>query len=149
MPGLSGVETMKQLMVIQPALRVAMISSEHNAATEREALGCGARAFLHKPFDSADVDHLLHSLYSLRCPTLNVRSEEPDFEVAIEGSTIRLAHKITGHIFEYLWFQKPPHLRNPIVHPASACGVAATHFAHVAERTALTQLNENHLLLAA
>jgi DNA-binding NtrC family response regulator len=149
MPGLSGVETMKRLMVLQPGLRVAMISSEHNAATEREALECGARAFLHKPFDSADVDRLLHSLYSLRCPTLNVRSEEPDFEIAIEGSTIRLAHKITGHIFEYLWFQKPPHLRNAVVRASGACNVAPTQVAQIAERTALFQLNENRLLLAA
>ena len=85
----------------------------------------------------------MHSLYGLRCPTLNVKSEEPDFDVAIEGSTIRLAHKVTGHIFEYLWFERPPHLRNAIVRPADACTVAATHFAHVAERAALLQLNEN------
>jgi DNA-binding NtrC family response regulator len=149
MPGLSGVETMKRLMVMQSSPRVVMISSEHNPATEREALACGARVFLHKPFDSADVDRVLHSLYELRCPTLNVKSEEPDFDVAIEGSTIRLAHKNTGHIFEYLWFEKPPHLRNPIVRPARECTVAATHFAHVAERAALIQLNENRLLLAA
>ena len=72
-----------------------------------------------------------------------MKSDEPDFDVAIEGSTIRLAHKGTGHIFEYLWFERPPHLRNAIVRPASACNVAPTHFAPVAERAALLQLNEN------
>jgi len=149
MPGLSGVETMKRLTAMGPLPRVVMISSERNPATERAAMACGARAFLHKPFDSADVDRVMHSLYGLRCPTLSVKTEEPDFDVAIEGSTIRLAHKITGHIFEYLWFERPPHLRNAIVHPASTCSVAATHFEHVAERAALLQLNENHLLLAA
>ena len=148
MPGLSGVETMKRLMMMQSSPKVVMISSERNPATEREALDCGARAFLHKPFDSADVDRVLHTLYGLRCPTLKVKSEEPDFEVAIEGSTIRLAHKVTGHIFEYLWFERPPHLRNAVVRPASACNVAPTHFAHVAERAALVQLNENRLLAA-
>ena len=149
MPGLSGVDTVKRLMTMQSSPRVVMISSEHNAATERAAMDAGARAFLHKPFDSADVDRVMHSLYELRCPTLNVKSEQPDFDVAIEGSTIRLAHKVTGHIFEYLWFERPPHLRNAIVRPADACTVAATHFAHVAERAALIQLNENRLLLAA
>lgn len=148
MPGLSGAETMKRLMMMQSSPKVVMISSERNSATEREALDCGARAFLHKPFDSADVDRVLHTLYGLRCPTLKVKSEEPDFEVAIEGSTIRLAHKVTGHIFEYLWFERPPHLRNAVVRPASACNVAPTHFAHVAERAALVQLNENRLLAA-
>jgi hypothetical protein len=55
----------------------------------------------------------------------------------------------TGHIFEYLWFQKPPHLRNAVVRPASACNVAPTQVAQIAERTALFELNENRLLLAA
>src|SRR5262245_35106660 len=118
MPGLNGLETMKWLMVVQPSLKVVMISSEHNAAMERELLQSGACAFLHKPFYSPDVDRVLHRAYGLRCPTLKVEAEEPDFEVAIEGSTIRLAHKITGHIFEYLWFERPPHLRNAVVHPA-------------------------------
>lgn len=148
MPGLSGVATMKRLTVMQPSLRVVMISGDPNPETEREALESGARAFLRKPFDSAHVDRVLHSLFGLRCPTLNVKTEEPDFDVAIEGSTIRLAHKITGHIFEYLWFERPPHLRNAIVRPGSTCDVAPTHFAHVAERAALLQLNENRLLAA-
>lgn len=148
MPGLNGLETMKWLMVVQPSLKVVMISSEHNAAMERESLEAGACAFLHKPFYSPDVDRVLHRAYGLRCPTLKVDTEEPDFEVAIEGSTIRLAHKITGHIFEYLWFERPPHLRNAVVHPARACNVAPIQVAHVAERAALFQLNENRLLAA-
>jgi CheY-like chemotaxis protein len=148
MPGLSGVATMKRLQAMQASAKVVMISSERNPATEREAFDCGARAFLHKPFDSADVDRVLHMLYGLRCPTLEVKSEQPDFEVAIEGSTIRLAHKVTGHIFEYLWFERPPHLRNAVVRPANTSAVAPTHFAHVAERAALLQLNENRLLAA-
>lgn len=149
MPGLSGVDTVKQLVTLHPALKVVMISSQHNPAMERETLARGAQLFLHKPFDSADVDRVMHSLYGLRCPTLNVKSEEPDFDVAIEGSTIRLAHKNTGHVFEYLWFERPPHLRNAIIHPASGgWTIAPAQVAHVAERAALFQLNENRLLAA-
>jgi CheY-like chemotaxis protein len=149
MPGLSGVDTMKRLMVMQSSPKVVMISGEQNPTMEQEALDSGARAFLRKPFYSTDVDRVLHTLYGLRCPTLKVQGEAPDFEVAIEGSTIRLAHKNTGHIFEYLWFERPPHLRNAIVRPASACNVAPTQFAQVAERAALFQLSENRLLHAA
>jgi CheY-like chemotaxis protein len=148
MPGLSGVDTMKRLTAMQASPKVVMISSERNPAMEREAFDYGARAFLHKPFDSADVNRVLHMLYGLRCPTLEVKSEQPDFEVAIDGSTIRLAHKVTGHIFEYLWFERPPHLRNAVVRPAGACAVAPTNLTYVAERTALLQLNENRLLAA-
>lgn len=148
MPGLSGVDTMKRLMVMHPSLKVVMISGEHDPTTERAAMDGGACAFLHKPFYSTDVDRVLHALYGLRCPTLKVTTDEPDFDVAIEGSTIRLAHKITGHIFEYLWFERPPHLRNAVVRPAKSCNVAPNQVAHVAERTALFQLNENKLLAA-
>lgn len=148
MPGLSGVETLKRLLAMKSSPKVVMISAEHDLATEREALDCGARAFLHKPFYPMDVDRVMHTLYGLRCPILKANSDQPDFDVAIEGSTIRLVHKDTGHIFEYLWFETPPHLRNAIVRPAKACNVAPTQVAYVAERTALLQLNENRLLAA-
>jgi DNA-binding NtrC family response regulator len=148
MPGLSGVNTMRRLMVMQPSIKVVMISANPDRAMEDEALDRGACAFLHKPFYSTDVDRVMHSLFGFRCPSLKVTTDEPDFDVAIEGSTIRLAHKITGHIFEYLWFEKPPHLRNVVVRPARACNIAPIQVAPVAERTALFQLNENKLLAA-
>ena len=149
MPGLSGLNTMKRMMLLQSSLKIVMISGERDHATEHQALDCGACAFLHKPFYSADVDRVLHVAYGLRSPTLKVNSEERDFEVAIEGSTIRLAHKVSGHIFEYLWFQRPPHLRNGIVRPAPACAIAPAQVAQAAEKTALVQLSENRLLNAA
>ena len=149
MPGLSGVATMKRLSVIQPSLKVVMISGEHNTTTENEALDSGACAFLHKPFNSPDVDQVLHAAFGLRSPNLKVNSSAPNFDVAIEGSTIRLAHRMTGHIFEYLWCQTPPYLRNAIVRPAASCTIAPTRVEPVAEKTALLQLRSARLLLAA
>jgi DNA-binding NtrC family response regulator len=147
MPGMSGIATMKRLALIQPALKIVMISSERNATSESEALDGGACAFLHKPFNSQDVDHLLHSAFGLRSPNLKMNSTAPHFDVAIEGSTIRLAHRTSGHIFEYLWCEKPPYLRNAVVH-AAACTVAPSHVAAVAEKTALLQLRSARLLAA-
>ncbi len=149
MPGLSGIATMKRLSVIQPSLKVVMISSEHNAATEEEARGSGACAFLHKPFNTQDVDHVLHSAFGLRSPNLKVSSSAPNFDIAIQGSTIRLAHRMTGHIFEYLWCERPPYLRNAIVRPAAKCTIAPTSVEPVAEKTALLQLRSAKLLAAA
>src|SRR5580692_1869963 len=149
MPGLSGVATMKRLSVIQPSLKVVMISGEHNTATENEALDRGACAFLHKPFNTQDVDQVLHKAFGLRSPNLKVNSSAPNFDVAIEGSTIRLAHRLTGHIFEYLWCQTPPYLRNAIVRPAARCAIAPIKVEAVAEKTALLQLRTAKLLAAA
>jgi two-component system chemotaxis response regulator CheY len=149
MPGLNGFATMKRLMLIQPSANVVMISGEHDAVRERESLEGGACAFLHKPFGPQDVDRVLHAAFGLRSPHLKVKKSEPNFDVAIEGSTIRLAHKISGHIFEYLWSSRPPYLRNGVVRPAPACAIAPTQVASVAEKAALLQLRSAHLLSAA
>ena len=53
MPGMSGLATMKRLMLVQPSLNFVMISAEHSATLENQALDCGACAYLHKPFNFA------------------------------------------------------------------------------------------------
>jgi DNA-binding NtrC family response regulator len=148
MPGMSGIATMKRLALIEPSLKVVMISAEHNATSENQALDGGACAFLHKPFNSQDVDQVLHAAFGLRSPHLKVSGTSPNFDVAIEGSTIRLAHRTSGHIFEYLWCEKPPYLRNAVVRAAAACAVAPAQVAAVAEKTALLQLRSARLLAA-
>jgi DNA-binding NtrC family response regulator len=148
MPGLSGLNTMKRLALINPALKVVMISAERNASTETEALQCGACAFLHKPFNSQDVDRVLHTAFGLRSPNLKVSSSAPSFDVAIEGSTIRLEHRTSGHIFEYLWCEKPPYLRNGVVRAGASHAIAPAHVAPAAEKTALLQLRSARLLAA-
>jgi CheY-like chemotaxis protein len=149
MPGLSGLNTLKQLQVIQSSLKIVMISAEHNVTNEDQAIDNGACAFLHKPFTSADADQVLHVAFGLRSPNLKVKGNEPGFDVAIDGPTIRLAHKFSGHVFEYLWFQRPPYLRNAIVRAAAACAVAPTQVAPIAARAALLQLRSARLLAAA
>ena len=149
MPGMSGIATMKRLALLQPSLKVVMISAERNATGESEALDGGACAFLHKPFNSQDVDQVLHAAFGLRSPNLKMHSTAPNFDVAIEGSTIRLAHRSSGHIFEYLWCERPPYLRNAVVHAAAAASaIAPSHVAPVAEKTALLQLRSARLLAA-
>src|SRR5579864_6944900 len=66
MPGMSGIATLKRLVLMQPSLKIVMISSERNATSEKEALAGGACAFLHKPFNSQDVDQVLHAAFGLR-----------------------------------------------------------------------------------
>jgi DNA-binding NtrC family response regulator len=147
MPGMSGVATMKRLALVQPSLKIVMISADRSATCETEAIDGGACAFLHKPFNSQDVDQVLHAAFSLRSPNLKINNTAPNFDVAIEGSTIRLAHLKSGHIFEYLWCEEPPYLRNAIVH-AAACAIAPSRVAAVAEKTALLQLRSARLLAA-
>jgi DNA-binding NtrC family response regulator len=148
MPGMDGVSTMKRLQLIQSSLKVVMMSAERNRNKEHQAIDSGACAFLQKPFHSDDVDRVLHAAFGLRSPNLKLKSSEPNFDVAIEGSTIRVAHKSSGHIFEYLWSQTPPYLRNAVVRTASACAIAPGRVAPAAEQTAVLQLRSAHLLAA-
>jgi DNA-binding NtrC family response regulator len=148
MPGMDGISTMKRLQLTQSSAKIIMMSGERNPVKEREALETGACAFLQKPFRSDDVDKVLHTAFGLRSPNLKLHASEPNFDVAIEGSTIRVAHKSTGHVFEYLWSHTPPYLRNAVVRCASACNVAPSRVASVAEQTALLQLRSAQLLAA-
>ena len=148
MPGMDGVCTMKRLQLIQSSIKCVMMSAERNLAKEHQALDAGACAFLQKPFHSEDVDRVLHAAFGLRSPNIKLSASEPNFDVAIEGSTIRVAHKSSGHVFEYLWSETPPYLRNAVVRCASACAIAPGRVAPTAEQTALLQLRSAHLLAA-
>jgi DNA-binding response OmpR family regulator len=148
MPGMDGISTLKRLQLMQSSAKIIMMSGERNLAKEHEALDIGACAFLHKPFHSEDVDKILHAAFGLRSPNLKLNASEPNFDVAIEGSTIRVAHKSTGHVFEYLWSHTPPYLRNAVVRCASACTIAPGRVAANAEQTALFQLRSAQLLAA-
>jgi DNA-binding NtrC family response regulator len=148
MPGMDGMSTMKRLQLMQSSAKVIMMSAERNPTKEHEALESGACAFLHKPFRSQDVDKVLHAAFGLRSPHLKVNASEPNFDVAIEGSTIRVAHKGTGHVFEYLWSHTPPYLRNAVVRTARTCAIAPGRVAAVAEQTAILQLRTAQLLAA-
>jgi DNA-binding NtrC family response regulator len=148
MPGMDGISTLKRLKLVQAALKFVVMSAERNLGKEHEALNAGACAFLQKPFHSQDVDRVLHLAFGLRSPNLKLNSSEPNFDVAIEGSTIRVAHKKSGHIFEYLWSQTPPYLRNAVVRRASAGAIAPGRVAPDARETALLQLRNARLLAA-
>jgi len=92
---------------------------------------------------------VLHDIYGIRSPNLTLERSEPDFDVAVEGSTIRLAHKGSGHTFEYLWFANPPHLRNGTVRPGPYRDPDVERLKAAAERSALLQLSSAKLLTAA
>ena len=70
MPGLDGHATLKRLMLANPQTKVVMISSEHNALREREAIRLGAAAIMHKPFFPTEIDAVLHRIFGLQSPKL-------------------------------------------------------------------------------
>ena len=98
---------------------------------------------------SQHIDRVLHDIHGLRSPNLHLRHSESDFDVAIEGSTIRLKHNGSGSVFEYLWFKDAPYLRNGTMQPGAADQTPAGPLAAIAESTALNQLSAARLVHAA
>jgi CheY-like chemotaxis protein len=58
MPGPSGVEVLKELRRIDPALPVIMVTVNTEVAVVQECLREGAFAYVPKPFDLKYVEHM-------------------------------------------------------------------------------------------
>src|SRR5580658_4769531 len=56
MPELNGLDTLKQLMLIDRSLNVVMLSCSNEVGTVVEAIRLGAQDYLTKPFEKAELD---------------------------------------------------------------------------------------------
>lgn len=117
MSGLDGLEVLVRMRLQNPASKVVMISGERDRKREQAAQALGAVAFLCKPFFPGEIDAVLHKALGMCSPQLATEGEVQDFGVRIHGRTIAVEHHTTGHVYEYIWFPHPPHLRLPKVRP--------------------------------
>ena len=53
MPGMDGIETLREARLIDPSLAVLMLTGEDDVAVAKRALDAGARAYITKPFNEA------------------------------------------------------------------------------------------------
>jgi DNA-binding NtrC family response regulator len=65
MPEMNGLELLRKAREFYPLLPVIMISATSSESTLAEALKIGARAFLKKPFDVAEMRHLVDEALTL------------------------------------------------------------------------------------
>jgi len=56
MPELNGIETLKELMNVDPTLNVIMLSCSNEVGTVVEAIRLGAHDYLTKPFEKTELD---------------------------------------------------------------------------------------------
>lgn len=59
MPGLTGLEVLRQIHQIDPGIRVVMITGTMNDGDAAEALKMGAFSYVPKPFDLQYIDALI------------------------------------------------------------------------------------------
>jgi CheY-like chemotaxis protein len=146
MPGLDGYATLARLKRANSQTKVVMISGEYNAPREREALKLGAAAILHKPFFPIEIDAVLHRLFGLQSPKLALDGYVRDFGIKIHGRTIAVQHAESGHVYEYVWFREPPHLRLPLVRENQAATIPVAELMANAKKAAMLELENASLL---
>jgi CheY-like chemotaxis protein len=148
MPRLNGFETLEQIRRHGADAHVVMIAAERHETRERQARARGAEAFLHKPFYPAHVDALIHRIFGLRSPRLTILKADvlEKFDVRIIGRTVAVAHKDSGHVYEYLWYREAPHLRSTHIRPNETAPVQAGLLREQAERVAVLELKTARLL---
>jgi CheY-like chemotaxis protein len=146
MPGLDGHATLARLMLANPQAKVVMISSEHNALREREAIRRGAAAIMHKPFFPTEIDAVLHRIFGLQSPKLATGGCIRNFGIKILGRTIAVEHVETGHMFEYVWFREPPYLRLPFVRANESATVPVADLMASAKKAAMLELENANLV---
>ncbi|NDC82504.1 response regulator [bacterium] len=69
MPGLSGIETFKEIQKLRPLLLVVMMTGYSVDDLLREAFDLGAYGVIYKPFDVEEVLSVIEKIF--RIPALN------------------------------------------------------------------------------
>jgi DNA-binding NtrC family response regulator len=59
MPGMNGIEALKEIMKIDQSIAVIMVTGNLDLANTVEAIRHGAFAYVPKPFDLRYLDHLI------------------------------------------------------------------------------------------
>ena len=65
MPGMDGLQTISAVLAIRPDTRILVVSALADRSTAIEAIRRGARGFLSKPFDDAQLNEALTELLEL------------------------------------------------------------------------------------
>ena len=65
MPGMDGLQTISAVLAIRPDTRILVVSALADRSTAIEAIRRGARGFLYKPFDDAQLNEVLTELLEL------------------------------------------------------------------------------------
>ena len=66
MPGMSGLEVLKEIRTLDPTIAIVMVTANEHVALAAEAIKSGAVSYVPKPFDLRYLDHLVAELVADR-----------------------------------------------------------------------------------
>ncbi|RME44454.1 MAG: response regulator [Chloroflexi bacterium] len=85
--GVASLELIRKLAILAPEVPIVVLADEHNVEYVREALLAGARAFIMKPLQDADVIATVQQLIALE----QARREQRQAPQTLRGRTITVA----------------------------------------------------------
>ncbi len=74
MPGLSGIEVLKEIRKLKPNTEVIVITGYGTLTNAQEAIRFGAGDFISKPFDVADVISIVSKSFERRSYALKIKN---------------------------------------------------------------------------
>lgn len=86
MPGLSGIEVLRAIKKLWPDIEVIVITGCGTLRHAQQAINYGARNFISKPFDVADIIAAVSKAFERRSDNTKIRSLGEEFQ-AKKGSS--------------------------------------------------------------
>ena len=86
MPGLSGIEVLREIKKLRPDIEVIVITAYGTPSNTLEAIHYGARNFMSKPFDVADIIATVSKAFERRSYNTKAKSLGEEFQ-AKRGSS--------------------------------------------------------------
>jgi len=84
LPGISGIETVKKLIEMDPDIKIIMITAMGERTTVLEAIKSGAANFIVKPFQENKVMEVIHEVVKIGI------NDEQQFTKATEDEDVQL-----------------------------------------------------------
>ncbi len=78
MPGMSGLETLREIKKLYPLIEVIMLTGHANMEVAMEGMDLGAFDYLMKPIDIDELLYKIQDAYKRKCLTEKSGSEESD-----------------------------------------------------------------------
>jgi len=73
MPGLSGIEVLQEIKKLKPDIEVLIVTAYGTLSNVQEAIRLGARDFISKPFNVADIMAVVTKAFEQRGYNLKIK----------------------------------------------------------------------------
>ncbi len=94
LPGINGVELIKEILTVCPCVKVIVITGEPNVSTATEALRLGACDYLFKPVDKNSIIKSVKNALKLKCLEAENKRYQEELEDLVKERTKELEHAL-------------------------------------------------------